>query len=68
MSHLWVKIVVIVMGAIFLLAGCIPGGKFVRKNTGFAGADPRPVNQWLPRMGMIVMGAALLYAAFFRLP
>ena len=67
MSHLLPKVVVIVMGAIFLLAGCTPGATFVRKRTAFAGAERIPVNQWLPRLGLIAMGAALLYAGFFRL-
>ena len=68
MNHLVAKVVVIVMGAIFLFAGCTPGARFVRKRTAFADADPSPVNQWLPRLGLIAMGAALLYAGFFRLP
>ena len=67
MNHLVAKIVVVVMGGIFLLAGCTPGAKFVRRNTAFSGDDPRPVNQWLPRLGLIAMGAVLLYAGFFRL-
>ncbi len=67
MNHLLAKIVVIVTGGIFLLAGCTPGARFVRRNNVFAD-DPRPVNQWLPRLGLMVMGAVLLYAGFFRLP
>lgn len=67
MNHLAAKIVVIVMGGIFLLAGCTPGAKFVRKRTAFADAEPATVPQWLPRAGLIVMGAVLLYAGLFRL-
>ncbi len=68
MNHLLAKIVVIVTGGIFLLAGCTPGAKFVRRNTAFSADDTRSVNQWLPRLGLMVMGAVLLYAGFFRLP
>ncbi len=66
MNHLWVKVVVIVMGAIFLLAGCTPGASFVRRSSAFSRAEVPPVNQWLPRLGLIAMGVALLYAALFR--